>query len=259
MRILFIGDVVGAPGCAFLRQTLPAFKKHLGIDFCIANGENSAPGNGITPASYARLLESGVDLVTGGNHTLRRAEIYDTLDARFSCALRPANLHRTAPGRGMTVLEKGGLRLGVANLLGSVYMDYAENPFDAADEAVRFFAEQRVFCTLLDFHAEATSEKRAIGFYLDGRMSAVIGTHTHVQTADEQILPGGTAYITDAGMTGVKQSVLGVKTESATQKMRTGLPVRFEPAEGACEMQCAAVELDYTDGRAKSIERFCIT
>ncbi len=259
MRILFIGDVVSVPGCEFLRRALPGFKKLQGIDFCIVNGENAAAGNGITPAAYTHLLTSGADLVTGGNHSLRRAEIYETLEDPFGALLRPANMHRSAPGRGLTVLQKGGLRLGVANLLGSVYMDYAENPFDAADAAVRFFEAERVKCSLVDFHAEATSEKRAMGFYLDGRVSAVLGTHTHVPTADEQILPNGTAYITDVGMTGVTQSVLGVKTENATKKMRTGLPVRFDAAEGDCSMQCVVAEIENNSGRAISIERFQIT
>ena len=259
MRILFIGDVVGEPGCALVRKVLPGFKRMQGVDFCIVNGENSAKGNGVTPASFDHLMTSGADLVTGGNHSLRRPEITRTLEQADVPLLRPVNLHRSAPGRGLAVLEKRGLRLGVVNLLGSVNMDYCENPFDAADDAVKTFARERVACTLVDFHAEATSEKRAMGFYLDGRVSAVLGTHTHVQTADEQLLPGGTAYLTDAGMTGVKQSVLGVTVESATAKMRTGLPVRFEQAEGDAVMMCVLLELDDTTGRAKSIERFVLS
>ena len=157
------------------------------------------------------------------------------------------------------MLEKRGLRLGVANLLGAVYMDPCENPFDAADGLCKAFAAEGVLCTLIDLHAEATSEKRALGFYLDGRVSAVLGTHTHVQTADEQILPGGTAYITDVGMTGPAASVLGVTVETATAKMRTGLPVRFEQAEGPCTMGCVCVEIDEKTGRAVQIERFVIS
>ena len=253
-----MGDVVSAPGCDCLRRVLPGFKKMQEIDFCIVNGENSAPGNGITPASLSHLLTSGADLVTGGNHSLRRNEIWGTLESANAGLLRPMNLHRSAPGRGTAILEKRGLRLGVANILGSVYMDYAENPFDALDAALAYFAAERAVCTLVDFHAEATSEKRAMGFFADGRCSALLGTHTHVQTADAQILPGGTAYITDVGMTGVKQSVLGVKIENATQKMRTGLPVRFDPAEGPACVNCVIVEIENTTGRAMDIERFCI-
>ena len=258
MRVLMIGDVVSEPGCAFLRRQLPALKRRIGADFCVVNGENSAVGNGVTPDSCAALLSAGADLVTGGNHSLRRAEIADTLENPNGALLRPMNMHRSAPGRGLAVLERGGLRLGVANVLGAAYMDYAENPFDAADTAVAAFEAQGVRCRLFDIHAEATAEKRALGFYLDGRASAVLGTHTHVLTADAQLLPGGTAYITDVGMTGVRHSVLGVKIEKATQKLRTGLPVRFEPAEGACMLNGALVEIDEKTGRAIRIESICV-
>ena len=259
MRILFVGDVVGEAGTAFVRKTLPGFKKMQMIDFCIVNGENSAKGNGITPASYEHLLASGADLITGGNHSLRRPEMYDTLDRPYASVIRPYNFHRAAPGRGLAVLEKGGLRLGAANLIGAVGLDPCENPFDAADAVCREFAAQNVICTLVDFHAEATSEKRAMGFYLNGRAGAVLGTHTHVQTADEQILSGGTAYITDAGMTGPIDSVLGVTVDSVTEKLRTGMPVRFVQADGPCSMCCVCVELDNKTGRAISIERFLLT
>ena len=258
MRVLFVGDVVSAPGCEFLRKKLPGFKRLKAVDFCIVNGENSAVGNGITPASLSHLLTSGADLVTGGNHSLRRPEIYEKLEEETCGLIRPVNFHRSAPGRGLAVLEKGGMRLGVANIMGQMYMDYAENPFDALDGAVSYFEAQRVKCVLVDFHAEATSEKKAMGFYADGRVSALFGTHTHVQTADAEILPGGTAYVTDAGMTGVKRSVLGVKIENATRKMRTGLPARFDPAEGAAMMNCVLVEIDNSTGRAMEIESFCL-
>ena len=259
MRILFVGDVVGEAGCAFVRKTLPAFKKEQKIDFCIVNGENSAKGNGVTPDSYGHLLSSGADLITGGNHSLRRPEIYDTLDQPYASLLRPFNFHRAAPGKGLTVLEKGGLRLGVANLIGAAGLDPCDNPFDAADAVCAAFKAEGVLCTLIDFHAEATGEKRAMGFYLNGRVGAVLGTHTHVQTADEQILGGGTAYITDAGMTGPIDSVLGVTIESVTAKLRTGMPVRFAQAEGPCSMGCVCVELENKTGRAISIERFLLT
>ena len=172
--------------------------------------------------------------------------------------IRPANFHRSAPGRGSYVLEKRGLRLGVANIIGRVYMDQAEDPFDCADRVLADFAGQGIVNILIDFHAEATSEKRAMGFYVNGRASALIGTHTHVQTADEQILSGGTAYLTDAGMTGVIESVLGVDIAGATKKMRTGLPVRFENPEGPCAMCGAVIETDTRTGKAVSIERFCV-
>ncbi len=258
MRILMIGDVVSDVGCELVRRVLPGFKKQTGADSCVINGENSARGNGITPASYEHLLASGADAVTGGNHTLRRPEFYRVLDDPFSVALRPVNLHRAAPGRGAAVIEKRGLRLGAISLMGQIYMDYAENPFDAADKAVGELHAQGIKTILVDFHAEATSEKKAMGYYLDGRVSAVLGTHTHVPTADGRVLPGGTAYITDVGMTGVVESVLGVSIASATEKMRTGLPVRFESAEGDAAMDCVLIETDDKTGRATAIERFTI-
>lgn len=259
MRVLFIGDVVGEPGCDLVRKVLPGFKRMQGVDFCIINGENSAKGNGVTPQSCEHLLTSGADALTGGNHSLRRPEIYRVLEEESGVLLRPFNLHRSAPGKGLCVLEKRGLRLGVANLMGRIDMDDCENPFDSADAIVREFETAGVKCALVDFHAEATSEKRAMGFYLDGRVSAVFGTHTHVATADEQILPGGTAYITDAGMTGVIRSVLGITIESATEKMRTGLPVRFQQAEGPASLSCVLTEIDNATGRATSIERFLLS
>lgn len=259
MRILFIGDVVSAAGCAFIRKTLPGFKKMQEIDFCVINGENSARGNGITPESAEHLLTSGADLLTTGNHVFKRPEAADMLENGRLPVIRPFNLHRSAPGTGWFILEKRGMRLGVGNLLGNVYLEGAGNAFDAADELIGCFEREGVRNILIDFHAEATSEKRAMGFWLNGKASAVLGTHTHVQTADEQILSRGTAYITDVGMTGVIDSVLGVKTENATYKMRTGLPVRFENPDGACSMNAVTVETDDKTGRALKIERFILT
>ena len=258
MRIMFIGDVVSEPGCAFIRKKLPGFKKMQEIDFCVVNGENSAKGNGITPFSAEHLLASGADLITTGNHAFKRPEAARLFEEGTLPVLRPANLHRFAPGGGVRVLEKRGLRLGVVNLIGRVGMDQADDPFDCADAVLKELQAQGVCHILIDFHAEATSEKRAMGFWVNGRASALIGTHTHVPTADEQILSGGTAYLTDAGMTGVIGSVLGVSVESATYKIRTGLPVRFEYPEGDCAMQCAVVETEQKTGRAVSIERFCV-
>ncbi|MBQ6421065.1 MAG: TIGR00282 family metallophosphoesterase [Clostridia bacterium] len=254
MQVLFIGDVVGEGGCAFLRRVLPDLKRRRGIDFCIVNGENSAAGNGMTPESCRHLLTSGADLVTGGNHSFRRNEICEYLDDPYVPVLRPQNFHASVPGRGTAVLERGRLRLGVMNLIGCAYMEPAGNPFDAADEILKAFAGQGVKCTLLDFHAEATGEKRAMGFYLDGRCSAVLGTHTHVPTADAGILPGGTAYITDVGMTGAKNSVLGVEPSCVIKKLRTGMPARFTQATGDAVMNAVLIELDETNGRAKAIE-----
>lgn len=259
MRILFIGDVVSTAGCDFVRAVLPAFKRQNEIDFCIINGENSAQGNGILPQSAQSLFTSGADLITGGNHSFRRQEMLRVYEDSSQPVLRPVNFHRSAPGRGTYILEKRGLRLGVANISGTVYMDYAENPFDAADSVIDAFKRSGVQNILIDFHAEATSEKRAMGFYTDSRVSALIGTHTHVQTADEQLLPGGSAYITDVGMTGVTNSVLGVKTECALHRLRTGLPIKFENPAGACSMGCVIIETDNKTGRALVIERYCIS
>lgn len=259
MKILFIGDVVGEPGCEFVRKKLGGIKKNFGIDFCIVNAENSAKGNGVTPFSADFLLDSGADLLTLGNHALRRQEIYEYLDEERHPVIRPANMHRSVPGRGCAVLTRGALKLGVFNLLGTMHMDAADNPYDAADEALKYFEKENVNTVFLDFHAEATSEKKCMGYYLDGKVSVVAGTHTHVQTADERILPGGTAYITDTGMTGPVDSVLGVKTENVLSKMRTGMPARFDTAAGVCEMDCIIAETDDKTGRAISIERLIIS
>ncbi len=258
MRILFVGDVVAPQGCEHLRRVLPNFKKEQNIDFCIVNGENSAQGNGILPGSFEHILMSGADIVTSGNHALRRVEIEKCFENENMPLIRPANLHRSAVGRGYYILEKKGLRLGVINLMGRIYMDFCESPFDAAKEIIAEMKNQGIKNIFLDFHAEATSEKKVMGYFLDGEVSAVIGTHTHIQTADEQILPKGTAYMTDAGMTGVTESVLGVEISCASKKVITGLPVHFKNPEGSCMMNCVVVETDNKTGRAISIERFDI-
>lgn len=258
MRILFVGDVVSEAGCEHVRKVLPVFKKMQEIDFTIINGENSAVGNGISPVSCDHLLTSGADLITTGNHAFKRTDAEEYFENPNIPLIRPANYHRSAPGRGSYILENKGLRLGVINLIGTVYMDFCDSPFDCVEKILADFAEKGIKNIFVDFHCEATSEKRVMGFYLDGRVSAVAGTHTHVQTADEQILPKGTAYITDAGMTGVKNSVLGVEISCAEKKVRTGLPVRFRNPDGPCMMNCIVVETDNTTGRAVSIERFSI-
>lgn len=214
MNILAIGDVVGSIGCKFLRAHLPQLKKVKGVDLVIANGENSADGNGITPTSARFLFDSGVDVITAGNHTFRRKESYELFDS-CETLLRPANFPSLAPGRGFCVVDMGRIQVGVLNLMGVVYMESMDSPFDVAD---RILAEGVPKITLVDMHAEATGEKRSLAYYLDGRVSAVFGTHTHVQTADEGILDNGTGYISDLGMTGPKRSVLGVKPELVIQK-----------------------------------------
>lgn len=254
MNILTIGDVVGSVGCRFLRAHLPALKKLKGVDLVICNGENSADGNGITPASAEYLFQSGVDVITTGNHAFRRREMYAVFDS-CETLLRPANFPDGAPGRGFLIYDMGRVQVGVVNLMGVVYMEPLDNPFDTAD---RILAAGLPKITVVDLHAEATGEKKSISYHLDGRVSAVVGTHTHVQTADEQILPNGTAYLSDLGMTGPIHSVLGVKPELTIEKMRRHLPVRFELGTDPCEMDCALICVDDKTGRSLSIERIQI-
>ncbi|MGN0555496.1 MAG: TIGR00282 family metallophosphoesterase [Candidatus Fimenecus sp.] len=256
MILFCIGDVVSAVGVDKLTRTLPRFKKEHRVDVVIVNGENAAVGNGLLPASADLLFAAGADCITGGNHTFRRRELYEYLDESPYC-LRPANYRDDAPGKGFCVIDKGFVRVGVVNIMGTVFMEPLENPFDCADRTLSALKDEVDF-TVVDFHAEATAEKRALGFYLDGRAAAVVGTHTHVQTADEQILPHGTAYITDLGMTGPVQSVLGVTPELAIEKMRTNLPVRFQNPDGECFMQGLLVEIDKKTGKALRVERVSI-
>lgn len=257
MIILCIGDVVGSVGCKFLMKTLPAFKRQKGIDFVIANGENSSDGNGITPTSAKQLFDCGVDVITTGNHSFRRKESYEFYD---DCRelLRPANFpDGTTPGRGYTVIDMLKYQVCVINAMGTMYLEPLDCPFKKLDRILEETAQYKI--KILDFHAEATAEKRALGYYLDGRVSAVFGTHTHVQTADEQILPNGTGYITDVGMTGTLNSVLGVKKELAIAKFKDKMPVRFDLASGDCRMDCIIFEIDNSTGRTVSLERFSIT
>ena len=254
INILTVGDVTGAQGCEYLRRRLPTLKRMKAVDLCIVNGENSAAGNGITPASAQELFNAGADLITTGNHVFRRREVYDYLDHSLS-VVRPANVYAGNPGRGFAIADFGSVRIGVFNLLGNAFMEGA-NPFTAADDVLKELTDCRI--VLCDFHAEATGEKRALGFYLDGRVSAVFGTHTHVQTADEQILPGGTGYITDLGMTGPVQSVLGVKPPIIISKLKTGMPERFDVADGECMLNGCLFTVDRATGKTEAVERINI-
>ncbi len=254
MNILVIGDVVGTPGSEYLRRRLPLIKRQYAVDFCIANGENSAVGNGITPQSAEFLFDSGVDLITTGNHVFRRKEIYDMLDSRHDI-IRPANYYSGNPGKGVAVADLGSVKIGVINLAGNAFMD-GDNPFTCVDKCLEEISDCRI--KLVDFHAEATGEKRALGFYLDGRVSAVFGTHTHVQTADEQILPEGTGYITDLGMVGTVQSVLGVDPKNIITKLKTGMPTRFENNEGECMLCGCIFEIDKQSGKTVDVQRINI-
>lgn len=252
MRLLFLGDVVGEGGCDFVLQKLPAFKRKENIDICIANGENSAKGNGVTPKSCKMLFDSGVDFITLGNHTFKRPEIMDYLDGNVD-VIRPYNYPDGAPGSGVGIIDKGRYRVAVINMLGTAYSEPLGNPFWAMNKALGEVDGCKI--VFVDFHAEATAEKRAMGFYLDGKVTAVLGTHTHVQTADEQLLPKGTAYITDLGMVGPVQSVLGIEPSLTIKKFKSNLPVRFENATGDYCMSGCIIEVDEKTGKAVSIER----
>lgn len=255
MNILAIGDVVGSNGCEFLRSKLPALKRLKSIDMVIANGENSADGNGITKVSAGHLFDSGVDVITLGNHSFRRHEIYDYLDETES-VIRPANFPKGAPGSGVCIHDMGRYSVAVINLMGQVYIDSVDCPFSKLDEILRSPDLPKI--CIVDFHGEATGEKRAFGYYADGRVSAVFGTHTHVQTADECILPKGTGYISDVGMTGTIESVLGVKPELVIRKCMTKLPVRFDLEPGPCKMDCILFEIDEKTGLCRSTERLSL-
>ena len=248
-----IGDIVGNVGCEFLRQKLPIIKKNYDIDFVIANGENSANGNGITPSSAKFIFDSGVDVITTGNHAFRRKEIYDFFDEDKNL-IRPANFPEgPTPGNGFCIIDTIKAKFLIVNLLGTIYMESLPCPFKTIDNILEKQGESAI--VIVDFHAETTSEKRAMGFYLDGRVSAVLGTHTHVSTADECILPKGTGYITDVGMTGPINSVLGVKPELIIKKLTTKMPVRFDFASGECKVDCVLLEIDEKTKKTIGIKR----
>lgn len=252
MRIFTVGDVVGRSGQDLLREVLPSFKRLKGVDLCIVNGENAAPGNGITPEAFNHMMTSGADVITTGNHAYRRRESYDLFDEK-EFLIRPANFPERNPGKGFCKVDFGRYQVGVINIMGRTYMEPLENPFTKVDELLNELDDCKI--TLVDFHCEATSEKRAMGFYLDGRASVVFGTHTHVQTADEQILPHGTGYITDLGMTGPIQSVLGVEPEIIIGKFKTGMPARFELTEGESYLNGCLFDIDEKTGKTTGVER----
>ena len=258
MKILFIGDVVGKPG----RQALAAFLRKVqeahGIDLTVANGENAAGGFGITPETAADLLRLGVDVITSGNHIWDKKEVLGYIP-KESRLLRPLNYPPGAPGYGsIVVTAREGTKVAVLNASGRVFMNDFDCPFRTTLAEIEALAgEARV--RVVDFHAEATSEKIAFGRFLDGRVSAVVGTHTHVQTADERVLPGGTAYISDLGMTGPSESVIGVEADIVVRKFLTGMPERFETAKGLPQLQGAVVAIDPGSGIALGIERISLT
>jgi metallophosphoesterase (TIGR00282 family) len=228
IRILFIGDIVARAGRRVLRELLPGLRDELGLDFVVANGENAAGGLGITPKEADEMLRLGVDVITLGNHTYRQREIYPYLDEQPRI-LRPYNFLPAQPGHGTTVVERDGTSLGVVNLSGNLHLQAGAPALLAVDEALR--EVDGADHVLVDMHAEATSEKVALGWHLDGRVTAVVGTHTHVPTADARVLPGGTAYITDVGMTGARGGVIGIKREVSIAGLRNHMPMRYDAAE----------------------------
>ncbi len=255
MKVLFVGDIVGKPGRTVVRHFVPRLREQHGLDFCVGNSENSAGGAGITADSADELLASGLDLLTSGNHTWSKRDISPYLARAGSRQLRPANYPEGAPGRGHAVVEARGLKLGVINLEGRVFMKALDCPFRAADRLLAELASLGTRCILVDMHCEATSEKNALGHYLDGRASVVLGTHTHIQTADARVLPGGTAFMTDAGMCGPWDSVIGVRKEAAIERFLTARHVKFETASAEVYLQGAIVDIDEETGRARSITR----
>ena len=253
MRILFVGDVVGRPGRDAVEDLLPGLRERLEVDVCIVNAENVANGVGVTPRLAERLLAAGADALTLGNHTWRREEIGPYL-ATATAVTRPANFQAAAPGRGLVVVPaRDGSPVAVLNLLGSLFLEPAQSMWEVVDELVDE-ARASTPVVVVDVHAEATSEKVALSTWLDGRVTAVLGTHTHVQTSDARVLPGGTAALTDVGMTGPHDSVIGVASELAIRRMRTGMPVRFETATGGVRLEGALVTCDPATGRASAIE-----
>ncbi|MBP9989488.1 MAG: TIGR00282 family metallophosphoesterase [Ruminococcus sp.] len=246
MKLLALGDIIRESGCEFVRRKLPLIKKEYGIDVCIANGENSAAGNGINANSADYLISSGVDFITTGNHIFRQRDIYSYLD-EHDYIIRPYNLHHSTPGRGVGIIDMGRYRIGVINLMGNAFFNANyENCFDAFDKAINEISDCKI--KIVDFHAEATGEKKAMGFYADGRVSAFFGTHTHIQTADAQILPKGTGYITDLGMCGSDKSVLGIKPEIIISSLKTGMPSKFEPVDDDIMINGCIFEIDEKTG-----------
>jgi len=263
MRVLFIGDIFGRPGRTIVKDRLPGIVRGQAIDLIIANGENAAAGFGITPALAEELFELNIDVITTGNHVWDKREIIEYFeliagDGRGPArrVLRPANYPPGMPGWGMYQGFKGKVPYAVINLQGRVFMTSNDDPFRIADQLLKTIDAKLI---IVDIHAEATSEKISLGWHLDGRVTAVIGTHTHVPTADERILPNGTAYITDVGMTGPYDGVIGVKKELVVGKFLTGMPVRFEPAAGDVRLCAVLVDCDENTGKARAIERLMLS
>lgn len=254
MNLLFIGDVVGKHGCEFLQRNLNKVKELHNVDITVVNGENSAQGNGVHNASYKALMAAGADVVTTGNHAFRRHDSINLFNEKYNL-LRPANFPEGCVGTGIRTFDCGRFSYCVINLMGTSYMDTLDNPFTTMDNLLKTVETPNIF---VDFHAEATAEKKAMGYYLSGKVTAVLGTHTHVPTADETIIDEHTAYITDVGMVGAERSVLGVKIKPAVDRFRFHMPVQFTEAEGACTLCAVVVSFDEKSGKAFDIQRVTI-
>ncbi len=256
MKLLFLGDVFGKAGRLAVQRAVPRLISRHGVDLVVANAENSAGGSGVTPDSADELLACEIDLLTSGNHIWSKREVVPYLERSGSRLLRPANYPKCAPGRGRGIATTpDGRKLGVVNLEGRVFMKTLDDPFPAALAEVEALRRDGCTCILVDMHCEASSEKNAMGWFLDGKVSAVLGTHTHVQTADERVLPGGTAFLTDVGMCGPMDSIIGVRKELVLERFLTQRPMAFEPARHDVWVQGAIVDIDDATGKARSITR----
>lgn len=253
LRVLAVGDIVGNPGYTMVKDFLGEIRKNLGIDFCIANGENAAEGKGITRSIAHGLFDSGVDVITMGNHVWSKKDIFKLFEDEEPI-LRPINYPLDTPGRGCIIVDIKDKKVAVINAMGRVYMDNIDCPFRVIENELKII-RKITNIIIVDFHAEATSEKMAMGWFLDGKVSAVFGTHTHVQTADERILPKGTAYITDIGMTGPYESILGVRKDIIVQRFIHHMPQKFEIEEGNAQFNGIVFEIDEITGKALSIHR----
>lgn len=254
MKVLFIGDVVGSPGRKIIKEILPGIKKENAIDFCIANGENAAGGKGITYVIAQELYKSGIDALTMGNHVWSKSEVLSFID-EDNKIVRPANYPEELPGKGSTVISNGSSSIGVLNLMGRIFMEGIESPFKAADKEIKEL-KKSAKVIIVDMHAEASSEKCALAWYLEGKVSCVLGTHTHVQTSDERILPFGTAFITDVGMTGPHDGIIGVDKDIILNRFLTHMPVKHELAKGRVQFNSVILEIDEKSGKTIKIERF---
>ncbi|MDE6004693.1 MAG: YmdB family metallophosphoesterase [Oscillospiraceae bacterium] len=248
MKLLFVGDVVWEVGCLFLQKKLPELKKLYQVDITVVNGENSAVGNGITKYSSKQIFNAGADIITTGNHAFQRRNELSLYENNF--IIRPANYGDACPGKSFLIYDMGVCQIAVINLSGVLFMENLDNPFVVIDNLLEQIQTPNIF---IDFHAEATSEKRAMGFYLAGRVTAVLGTHTHVQTADACILEQHTGYITDTGMTGVEDSVLGIHKQNAIDKLRLHTPIRYQEAKGNCYMNAVLIDFDNKYGKCTKI------